>query len=65
MPVCTLTVGEELVLDGGVRVTVLVVEDETVLLAIAGQADARAVPPEAPEVRTLPRVVLAASPSPH
>jgi len=65
MPVCTLTVGEELVLDGGVRVTVLVVEGETVLLGIAGQADARALAPEAPEGRTVPRVVLPASPSPH
>jgi hypothetical protein len=63
MPVCTLTVGEELVLDGGVRVTVLVVEGETVLLAIAGHGDARAVPPEAPEARTLPRGALSASPS--
>jgi hypothetical protein len=51
------------VLDGGVRVTVLVVEGETVLLAIAGQADAQAVAPEAPEGRTPPRVVLSASPS--
>jgi hypothetical protein len=63
MPICTLTVGEELVLDGVVRVTVLVVEGETVLLGIAGHGDARAVAPEAPEGRTLPRGGLSACPS--
>jgi hypothetical protein len=63
MSMCTLTVGDELVLDGGVRVTVLVVEGETVLLAIAGHGDARAVAPEAPEGRTPARGVLSACPS--
>jgi hypothetical protein len=63
MPICTLEVGEELVLEGGVRVTVLAVEGDTVLLGITGHGGARAVAPEAPEGPTRARGVLSASPS--
>jgi hypothetical protein len=44
----TLQVGEELLLDGAIRVTVLAVEGDTVVLGITGHGDARPVPPEAP-----------------
>jgi hypothetical protein len=63
MPIYTLQVGEELLLDGGVRVTVLAVEGDTVLLGITGHGDARAVGSEAPAGRTPAWGVLAASPS--
>ena len=63
MPVRTLEVGDELVLEGGVRVAVLAVAGETVFFGVAPAESPKAVASEGPEGRTLLRPGLAALPS--
>jgi hypothetical protein len=53
MQVYTLQVGDEVVLDGDTRLTVLAVEGEDVLLGISAPAMAWVPAPDVPEPRTL------------
>jgi sRNA-binding carbon storage regulator CsrA len=54
MPVHELQVGEELVFEGGIRVTVLEVNGDEVVLGITVPESTPVIAPEALEGRTLP-----------
>ena len=49
----TLQAGDEVVLDGDIRLTILAVEGEDVFLGITGPAPARVRAPDVPEPQTL------------
>jgi hypothetical protein len=53
MQVYTLQAGDEVVLDGGTRLTVLAVGGEDVLLGVSAPATARVPAPDVPEPQTL------------
>jgi hypothetical protein len=53
MQVYTLQAGDEVVLDGDTRLTVLAVGGEEVLLAVSAPAPARVPAPDVPEPQTL------------
>ena len=48
----TLQAGDEVVLDGDTRLTVLAIEGEDVLLGICAPATARVLAPDVPELQT-------------
>jgi hypothetical protein len=53
MSVYTLQAGDEVVLDGDIRLTVLAVGEEEVLLGVSAPAMAWVLAPDAPEPQTL------------
>jgi hypothetical protein len=53
MSVYTLQAGDEVVLDGDIRITVLAVGGEEVLLGVSAPAAARGPAPDVPEPQTL------------
>ena len=53
MQVYTLQAGDEVVLDGDTRITVLAVEGEDVLRGVSAPAPARVLAPDAVELQTL------------
>jgi hypothetical protein len=52
MQISTLQVGDEVVLDGDTRITVLAVGGEDVLLGVSAAAPARVLAPDVPEPHT-------------
>jgi preprotein translocase subunit YajC len=63
MQVHTLEAGDEVLLDGGARVTVLAVEGDTVVLELVVGATTRVVALDAPEQQSACRAALSVSPS--
>jgi hypothetical protein len=57
-----LQAGEELLLDGGVRLIVLAVEGDAVLLGVELPEGGWVVAPQAPDARVLRRAALTAAP---
>jgi sRNA-binding carbon storage regulator CsrA len=53
MQVYTLQAGDEVVLDGDTRLTVLAIEGEDVLLGVSAPATARVLAPDVPELQAL------------
>jgi sRNA-binding carbon storage regulator CsrA len=53
MQIHTLQAGDQVVLDGDIRITVLAVEGEDVLLGVSAPAPARVLAPDVPELQTL------------
>jgi sRNA-binding carbon storage regulator CsrA len=53
MQVYTLQMGDEVVLDGDTRLTVLAVRGEDVLLGVSAPVTARVLAPDVPEPQTL------------
>ena len=62
MRVYTLQVGDEVVLDGDTRITILAVGGEDVLLAVSAPAPARVLAPDVPEPQALCRATRDTSP---
>jgi sRNA-binding carbon storage regulator CsrA len=62
MQIYTLQAGDEVVLDGDIRITVLAVEGEDVLLAVSAPTTARVLAPDVPESQALCRAIRDTSP---